>query len=486
MPKIEFSVGGMVCTSCEQIVERSLKKTSGVKKAKANYKDGILTVDYDGRKIKKSQIVDIVSDAGYTLGTKESRPDNRMVLKVSDIKRGAFSLLLIVLAFSAYYKFAPLIESYMPAFGQDASLGLLFIIGFFTGFHCIAMCGGFVIGYSTQEKGMWPHMVYGGAKTLSYAVIGAGFGLLGSFIAFTPALRGGAAVLAGIFLILFGLNMLNLLSWARSLSIGTPSFTHKLTQKHGKSPLMIGLLNGFMLACGPLQAIYLMAAASGSPLMGASYLFAFGLGTLPVLLGFGIFTQIISRQHTATIIRYSGVLVIVLGMVMVNRGMSLAGTGYDVNTLIQSASAQDIVDETPQIEVTEDGFQTIKMTVTRYGWSPDKFVLKKDVPVKWEINGKEITGCNNAIQVPAFDLEFPVKRGQQTIEFTPDREGVIPWSCWMGMIPGTFIVKDDIDIQDPVQIEKAIEEAPAPAATGGSCGGSCGGGSGCGCGCGGG
>ena len=30
-------------------------------------------------------------------------------------------------------------------------------------------------------------------------------------------------------------------------------------------------------------------------------------------------------------------------------------------------------------------------------WSPNKFVFKKDVPVKWIINGKEITGCNSAI-----------------------------------------------------------------------------------------
>ena len=81
------------------------------------------------------------------------------------------------------------------------------------------------------------------------------------------------------------------------------------------------------------------------------------------------------------------------------------------------------------------------MEVNRYGFMPSTFTLKKGMPVKWIINGKELTGCNDAIQVPALGLEFDVQKGEQTIEFTPPEAGTIRWSCWMGMIRGSFIVE---------------------------------------------
>jgi len=40
-------------------------------------------------------------------------------------------------------------------------------------------------------------------------------------------------------------------------------------QKH-RSPLLTGLLTGLLLGCGPLQAMYVMAAGSGDPLEGAT------------------------------------------------------------------------------------------------------------------------------------------------------------------------------------------------------------------------
>jgi plastocyanin domain-containing protein len=123
--------------------------------------------------------------------------------------------------------------------------------------------------------------------------------------------------------------------------------------------------------------------------------------------------------------------------------------------------------------VIKDGYQEIRMEVNRNGWEPDTFVLKKDIPVKWIIEGKEINGCNNAIQVPEYGLNFDIQPGEQIIEFTPTEEDQIRWSCWMGMIPGMFIVKDDIDLEDPEAIQQELNQAPELKSGG------------CGCGCGG-
>ena len=108
------------------------------------------------------------------------------------------------------------------------------------------------------------------------------------------------------------------------------------------------------------------------------------------------------------------------------------------------------------------------MEVTRSGWNPSKFVLKKGVPVKWVIEGKEITGCNNAISVPKLGLDFKIKKGTQTIQFTPKETGTISWSCWMGMIPGVFVVKDEVSGSSQKELEKVVVPS------GGSCGGGCG------------
>ncbi|MFH1728188.1 MAG: sulfite exporter TauE/SafE family protein, partial [Pseudomonadota bacterium] len=223
-----------------------------------------------------------------------------------------------------------------------------------------------------------------------------------------------------------------------------------------------------------------------SAIEGAKVLFIFALGTLPVMLSFGFLTSFISNKATHKILKASGAIVMVLGLIMINRGLALTGTGLDTNSLLTSVSAQG--DEiTGNVVAIEGGYQIIRMDVTNNGWEPNKFILKKGVPVKWIINGKEINGCNNAIQVPKLGLKFDIKPGEQTIEFTPTEEGTIPWSCWMGMIRGTFIIKGDIDLSNTADIQKELDAVPEQQR--GSCDGSCGNsncgaarGGGCGCG----
>ncbi len=234
-----------------------------------------------------------------------------------------------------------------------------------------------------------------------------------------------------------------------------------------------------MIACGPLQAMYIYAAATGDFFQGALSLAVFGLGTLPVLLGFGVVASMISAGSTKKILKVSAIVVILLGMVMLNRGLALTGSGYDVNSLVVGARVGDNYEDLPsnEIAVIAGNYQEINMEVNRYGWSPDKFVLQKGIPVKWKINGKEINGCNNAIQVPEYNLNFDINYGEQVIEFTPTDTGNIAWSCWMGMIPGTFIVVDDLGTLNQEEInERSNFQTPS----GGSCGMNGGGGCGCG------
>jgi len=490
-----FKIKGMHCNSCAQRIEDKLKDK--VESVSASYSRGEAKIDFDPEKISEKEIEKIINECGYEVANPESK---RIVKRnVSNNIGWAITILgFIFLVFMIYYLFEGNLR--IPEFNfstldGNASLFLLFFAGLLTGFHCIAMCGGFLVSYTTKNaiaghKSFYQHIVYGGSKTISYTIIGAFFGLIGSIFLFSPALRGGIAIFAGVFMILYSMSMFGFKFFRRFQF--NPKFLTKIASKKYKGayfgPMMTGLLNGLFIACGPLQALYLYAAGTGNAFQGGISLMVFGLGTLPVMLGFGGIANIISNKATKKILKISAIVVLILGLIMLNRGLALTGTGYDINSIISGAKGIEGVNS--NVYIDSEGYQVINMEVNRYGWKPDKFVLKKDVPVKWVIDGKEITGCNNAIQVPKLGLKFDIKKGEQIIEFTPDEEGVISWSCWMGMIRGTFIVTEDgVASQD--QIDYADSQAVASGGcSGGAGGGSCGspscgasqGTGGCGCG----
>lgn len=471
----KIAVKGMVCHSCEKIIKKQALSLEGVNDISVDYSSGKGYVKFDQSKIDIDTILDKIEENGYKgMILEESHGSGKQM--------GWFGFISAILGIIVvgYFLLRITDKIQLPQISPNIGYGLLFLTGLLTGFHCVAMCGGFVISYTAKhakegKSSRGSHIAYGAGKLISYTVIGAAFGFIGSIIAFTPLMRGIAGILAGAFLILFGLSMLDVSPIFRKFRLGIPKFlTVLLGHKHGSSsPFKIGLLNGLMIACGPLQAIYIMAAGTGSAIEGAKLMFVFGLGTLPVMLSFGYLTSIISARATHKILKISGIVVIILGLIMVNRGLALTGTGYDAGSILSFGSGSSAGSNA----VTGDGFQEIKMDVLASGWSPNKFVLKKGVPVKWVINGKQITGCNNAIQVPKLGLNFKIKEGLQTIEFTPNEEGTIPFSCWMGMIRGNFIVKDEINLADEQAVQKEIDAVKVPA--GGSCGG---GGGGCGCG----
>ncbi|WP_051331396.1 sulfite exporter TauE/SafE family protein [Methylocaldum szegediense] len=452
----KFRVGGMHCQGCETTIEQAVAQISGVRSVKADFVAGTATITFDPARTDPKQIVGAIDSQGYQCSPSPIGGRSKL--------RAFGRLLIALLALAAIVAILTLGDQlaermHLPQFDRSMSYGLLFLIGFVTGFHCVGMCGAFVVGYtasaavSGKRSLVFSHVLYGVGKTLSYALIGGLFGLLGSFIAFTPEMRGYAAIAAGIFLILFGLNMLDWFKSLRRIRSRVPAFLNRFVYgktQHSKSPFLIGLLNGLMIACGPLQAMYIMAAGTGSFVEGAKLLFIFGLGTLPILLGFGVLTSLISAQATRGLLKASAFLVMALGLIMLNRGLIMSGSGYDFRTLAARATAY-LEDLAKSGDVTESGHQTIRMDVNKRGFKPDTFVLKKGVPVKWIIEGKELNYCNHRIIVPSLGLEFDVVKGRQTIEFTPQQTGVIPWSCWMGMIPGSFIVQDNEDVRSEEQ-----------------------------------
>ena len=470
-----IEVLGMTCNNCVNHIEKDLKDK--VDYVKANFVKGEVIVEYDPEKISRKEIEKIIDNCGY-----EVKGTNKKEKFKFDSKYIAWGIVVASVLLVAYllYGYLEGLHLSLPEMGDNTSLFLLFIVGLFTGFHCVSMCGGFVVSYTTKNalkghKGMGQHFVYGLSKTASYTIIGALFGLVGSIFFFSPALRGGIAIFAGIFMIAYSLSMFGIKFFRRFQF--NPKFLMKLSSANRGAkgvyagPMVTGLLNGLFIACGPLQAMYIYAAGTSSMIQGATSLMAFGLGTLPVLIGFGGLANTISHKSTRKILKVSAVIVLILGLIMLNRGLSLTGSGYDVKSI--SAGFKNVDSANAEIVIDSDGYQVIEMHVVESGYEPNSFVLKKGVPVKWVVYGDEITGCNNAVQVPSIGLSFDVKPGKQVIEMDAFEDtGVVAWSCWMGMIPGNFIVTDSGDASPSQMVQP---KSSGGCGCGGSASGTCGG-----------
>ncbi len=493
MEKKTYVVDGMTCGSCEALIGKKLSKLQGVKGAKATLVNNSVDVEFDPKQVSEGKIKDVLKEAGYPVKEGGGSRNNWYVVLGAAILFVGFYFALEYMSQGSGFNFAQI--------DSNTSLAILFAIGLVTGLHCIAMCGGFVLSYSVKQKSgdMMPHLQYGAGKLVSYTGIGAFFGFVGSFIAFTVEMRIAVAMLAGLFLVIYGLGMLNVLPKFLTSRLSMPGPLSKFREDlAAKGPFATGIATGFFVACGPLQAMYVLAAGSGSAVFGGLALFFFGLGTLPVMLGFSYVSSMISQVMARRITRYSGVLVVLLGLVMLNNAMVLSGVQLVPSGALiagaQKQGSQLSSGSTPFGGASLEGnnsYQVIRMNVTRFGFEPDTFVLKKGVPVKWVVNGLEITGCNNEIIVREYGLDIKVKKGEQTIEFTPTQAKTVSWSCWMGMIPGKFIVAEDdtAKAQAINGLSAGTISSAKKTSGGGSCGvsggGGCGGsGGGCGCGCG--
>ncbi|MEI7960830.1 MAG: sulfite exporter TauE/SafE family protein [archaeon] len=486
-----IKINGMICESCEKIIEKSLGKIDGVKHIKVDYVNSTAKIDYNPKKATMEEIQNAIKAAGYDLKLDKKKDQKVGNNKIAYVAIGLVALGLLIISYFIATIWLSGMNLSIPQLDSNTGAVIILAVGLLTGFHCIGMCGGFVLSYTAKARQENPkslniglHGQYAIGKIISYTIIGGIFGLIGSVFIFSPELRAIIAIFAGAFLILYALKMLNVHPVLRKLSIPQGIFSKLRVGplKKSSNPLAIGLANGLFIACGPLQAMYILAMTTGSFFGGATILFAFAIGTLIPMLGFGIFASFISRGMQNNIVRVSAIVVLVMGILMINNGLALTGNSINFSTQgnlfgseVLPTSTNTLTTPTTGTTNNGTGYQVINMDVTGAGYSPNSFVLKTGVPVKWVINGKEITSCNGAITVPAYKLNFNIKQGEQTIEFTPPLAGTIQWSCWMGMIQGSFIVRDDVSIDQngkviltsQVQQQATAQTAAAPKTSGG-------------------
>lgn len=515
---MRFLVDGMSCVSCETKIEQTLGNMAGIERVSAQYTTSEVDVRFQVDQISAEMIEEALKQADYPVlervvldigvaaasledasRTRRStvrpqpvihKPEQKKSLSVAIGKLAGLLIALFALAMlinqigglNLFYAF-PIAEAGM-------GLGMLFIIGLLTSVHCVAMCGGINLSQcaripngtdsgvadsfsvngespdvSDKTGGNWrsvlrPGFLYHAGRVISYTVIGGLVGALGSVISFSGPAKGAVQLAAGVFMVIMGLNMLNIFPWLRRFNPRLPRFFATRVnagKASSKSPLYVGLLNGLM-PCGPLQAMQLYALSTGSAIQGALAMLMFSLGTVPLMLGLSVVSTWLTGRSRGRLLKASAVLVALLGIFMFSSGLSLAGIVLpDPRVRASGASAGEAPGEATGtgansagvgVAVIENGVQTVVIQLSSNRYAP--ITVQKGLPVRWIVQAEAgtINGCNNEIIVPAYDISKKLEPGDNIIEFTPEKSGTFAYSCWMGMIRSKITVVDDLAASD--------------------------------------
>lgn len=209
--------------------------------------------------------------------------------------------------------------------------------------HCIGMCGSLVAAHALSGQrdpsrrvrvlGQPTLLLHTGRLT-TYAMLGVAMGSVGALLDLMGSATGWQGLLsivAGLAMLFISLRLSGVLPAGeiaptflfRSLRVG--SRLAELRRGRGAwSSLGAGLLWG-LLPCGLVFAMLVNAAATGNGVSGALVMVAFGLGTVPALVGFGLVATRLGVQFRQRLLRFAAVPVLFLAVQSILRGLAAAG-----------------------------------------------------------------------------------------------------------------------------------------------------------------
>ncbi len=191
--------------------------------------------------------------------------------------------------------------------------------------HCMGMCGGFVTACATgKDRGVAWHA----GRLATYMVLGAVAGSVGAAI---PGPAWIPASLSAVLLVWFALALAGLVPEPRFRIPGLVRLTAGSASRSGTGGrLLFGMANG-LLPCGLVYAALAVPVASGSAWVGALYMLAFGLGTVPALLAMTLgFRTVLLRDLRLRRLFAAGVLL--AGLVSIGLRQGSMGHGHHTSS----------------------------------------------------------------------------------------------------------------------------------------------------------
>jgi len=439
-------IKGIHCISCEKLLNDELLIIPGVLCVRADRKKGVVELDYDKDAPGFSKIKELAEKLGYAVSEKKEVLNN--INNKKDWKSWIWALMFVFLIIYSFRLFEnSSLARNIGALKSNADYGTAFLVGLVASVSsCLVVVGSVVIAFSEKYRGakagFWSggilsNLLFHAGRLGGFFFLGGLLGAIGGEINISGNFVAIYTIIIAVVMVILGLNILGLFPDIASFGIQMPRFLSAPWGELKKSnnpvaPFFLGVMS-FFLPCGFTQSMQVFAIASGSFMRGGIGMFLFALGTLPSLMALGVTTSWSRGKNTKLFQKVAGILILLFAFYTFNSGLALVGASGNI------FSRQDKAEKNTKTDGAE---QIIEMHVTSAGFAPNILKLKKGVPVRWVIKGDNITGCTNKIIIPSLGISQALSAGDNIVRFTPNKAGEIPFSCWMGMVRGKFVVSE--------------------------------------------
>jgi hypothetical protein len=235
-------------------------------------------------------------------------------------------------------------------------------------------------------------------------------------------------------------NLANIHPFFKRFVIAPPKFIFRLLRNQTKvksffTPVVLGALT-ILIPCGVTQAMMLLAISAGSPIISASIMFAFILGTSPVFFVIGMAANEIFKRRALAIL--AAIVVATMGIISINSGQVLRGSVNTIQNYWSVLTGSNLVINIP---AENNGVQEVTITATTGSYKSNVNTLKLGVPVRISIVSNNVAGCTRAFTIPELNyFRILPQNGTEVVEFTPTKIGLLTYTCSMGMYSGSFNV----------------------------------------------
>lgn len=457
--KTKVCIDGMTCRACELTVEQKWKKMPGVTNVHVNSHTGIAQIEHDENEIVQiDHLQKILSDQKYTVRPFDQKhPTLIQMERPSPIRLiGLFAL--VFLLGTLFNKLG--IFGLGTSITQSMTFAAAVVLGLVAGTSsCLAVAGGLLLSSTAKFHERYasgsandrfrPVFLFVFGRVIGYGLLGGLVGLIGTAFTFSPLFTGGLIILAAVYMMVMGLDMLKISpKWLKACLPSMPKAISRRVmdaqgKEHWSAPFLIGAAT-FFLPCGFTQALQVYALTTGSFWQSGLMLAGFAIGTSPALFALGWMSSSLKGKAGKFFFQFSGALVIVLGFWNIQNGLALAGVSapdFSSRSSDQSAQVAKTLVDDPNVK-TVDGVQQISMSLTgvKPYYSPsDAYTVKAGIPVRLQINGGG-SGCRAFFQIPKLGISEELKNNKTVMDFTPEKPGSYIFTCSMGMYRGTLTV----------------------------------------------
>jgi sulfite exporter TauE/SafE len=218
----------------------------------------------------------------------------------------------------------------------NMEIAAAFMLGLFGSLHCVGMCGPLMLAAGGEKPNWQQPMAYQSGRLMTYILLGGIIGSLSLGLRLWNA-QSVVAIVSGVLLLVVaalradpGKLLLRWPAYAR-FQVWLRSRMQRVIGKGGLTTQFgLGACNG-LVPCGLVYIAIVGAANTGSPLTGGAFMFAFGLGTMPLLLTTLYAGRRLLRVSPLTLQRWTPAILVVTAVLLIWRGYNAHMPGDFVN-----------------------------------------------------------------------------------------------------------------------------------------------------------